>query len=102
MVYLPATDSFLLALEDVNSRQSKNLSLLEELQTRNPRDDKGRRGHKHHHWLTEDVGHPALAQHLHAVIGLMRASSNWGGFHELLDRAFPKKGSVLQLELISE
>jgi len=30
----------------------------------------------------------------------MRASNNWKQFHELLDRAFPKKGSVLQLELI--
>jgi hypothetical protein len=76
--------------------------ILEELQSRNPRDDKGRRQHKHHQLLTDDVGHPALAQHLHAVIGLMRASNNWREFHEMLDRAFPKKGSVLQLEPISD
>jgi hypothetical protein len=50
--------------------------------------------------LTEDVGHPALAQHLHAVTGIMRASSSWQQFHGILDRAFPKRGSVLQLELI--
>lgn len=76
--------------------------ILEELQARNPRDEKGRRKSTHHQWLTEDVGHPALAQHLHAVIGLMRASANWQQFHELLDKAFPKKGSVLQLELIPD
>jgi len=74
--------------------------VLDQLEKINPKDEKGRRGVKHHQWLTEDVGHPALAQHLHAVIGLMRASSNWKQFHEMLDRAFPKKGSVLQLELI--
>jgi len=76
--------------------------ILEELQHRNPRDEKGRRPHKHHQYLTEDVGHPALAQHLHAVIGLMRASSNWQQFHDMLDKAFPKRGSVMQIELFSE
>lgn len=68
----------------------------------NPRDDRGRRPHKHHQWLTEDVGHPTLAQHLHAVIGLMRASATWDQFHTMLDRAFPKRGSVLQLELLPD
>jgi len=76
--------------------------VLEELQSRNPRDEKGRRPAKHHQWLTEDVGHPALAQHLHAVIGLMRASTSWKDFHALLDKAFPKRGSVIQLELLNE
>jgi P63C domain len=76
--------------------------ILDELQHRNPKDEKGRRASKHHQWLTDDIGHPALAQHLHAIIGLMRASGNWGQFHELLDKAFPKKGSVLQLELIPD
>jgi hypothetical protein len=76
--------------------------ILEELQSRNPKDEKGRRRQKHHQWLTEDIGHPALAQHIHAVIGLMRASPDWKRFHELLDKAFPKRGTVLQLELLSE
>ena len=50
--------------------------IREELERLNPKDERGRRKHRHHQWLTEDVGHPALAQHLYAVIGLMRAS-NW-------------------------
>lgn len=74
--------------------------VLAELEARNPKDDRGRRRHKHHQWLSDEVGHPALAQHLHAVIGLMRACSTWEQFHGLLDKAFPKKGDVVQLELI--
>jgi hypothetical protein len=70
--------------------------ILEELQRRNPKDEKGR---KHHQWLTEDVDHPALAQHLHAVIGFMRASARWDQFYRLLQRAFPKKGQNLELPL---
>ena len=73
--------------------------ILEELQERNPKDSKGHRKSKHHQWLSDEVGHPALAQHLHAVIGLMRASSSWEQFKRLLDRAFPKKGDTLCLAL---
>jgi len=73
--------------------------VLEELEIRNPLLEKGRRKAKHHQWLSEDVGHPALAQHLHAVIGLMRASGSWDSFKVLVDRAFPKRGSNLELEL---
>lgn len=71
--------------------------ILEELQARNPRDDRGRRKHKHHQWLTEDVGHPALAQHLYALIGFMRVSSSWEQFYRLVQKAFPRKGSTLLL-----
>lgn len=71
--------------------------ILKELEARNPKDDSGRRKHKHHQWLTEDVGHPALAQHLYALVGLMRASSSWRHFNEMVQRAFPKKGETLFL-----
>lgn len=74
--------------------------VLDELQKRNPKDEKGRRKSTHHQWLTDDVGHPALAQHLHAVVGLMRASNDRKQFYALLNKAFPKRGDVLQLELI--
>lgn len=73
--------------------------ILEELQRLNPTQDEGGRARKHHQFLTDDIGHPALAQHLHAVIGLMRASANWEQFRSLLDRAFPKKGAQLELLL---
>ena len=73
--------------------------ILVELQQRNPKDKKGKRHAKHHQWLTEDIGHPALAQHLHAVIGFMRASSKWDQFYRLLQRAFPKKGQTIEMPL---
>lgn len=72
--------------------------ILAELESRNPVTETGRRASEHHRWLTEDVGHPALAQHIHAVIGLMRASKDWTFFMRLLDRAFPKRGCSIQLD----
>jgi hypothetical protein len=71
--------------------------ILDELQRRNPKDEQGRRKAHHHRWLTEDVGHPALAQHLHAVVGFMRASATWDQFYRLMNRAFPKRGQTLEL-----
>lgn len=72
--------------------------LVKELETRNPKNDSGRRSAKHHQWLSEDVGHPALSEHIHAVTGLMRACDNWQQFMGMLDRAFPQKGDSLRLE----
>jgi hypothetical protein len=60
-----------------------------ELQAKNPAVD-GRRKHKHFQWLTTDVGHPKLQQHLISVVSFMRASKAWTEFRELLDRALPK------------
>ena len=54
----------------------------------------------HFQWLSEDIGDPALAQHLYAVIGLMLASDGWDGFKHALDRAFPKRGTTLEWPLI--
>jgi len=73
--------------------------ILEELERRNPKDEKGNRRGKHHQLLTDEVGHPALAQHLYAVIGFMRASSDWDAFLRMLDRAFPRKNETLSLAL---
>jgi len=73
--------------------------ILDELQKRNPKDEHGRRKAHHHRWLTEDVGHPALAQHLHATVGFMRASSGWDQFYRLMQRAFPKKGTTIEMPL---
>jgi P63C domain len=73
--------------------------IVAELEARNPKDERGNRRGRHHQLLTDDVGHPALAQHLHAVIGLMRASSGWDQFYRMMNRAFPKKGQTLELAL---
>ena len=72
--------------------------ILEELEKRNPTTEKGVRKVKHHQYLTDDIGHPALAQHLFAVIALMRASSKWDNFYRILQRAFPKHGDQLEID----
>ena len=71
--------------------------LVEELEKLNPKKDTGLRKSKHHQWLSVEVGHPALAQHLHAVIGFMRVSSSWEQLILFMDRAFPKKGKTIPL-----
>lgn len=73
--------------------------VLEELKKRNPANSKGNRKSKHHQWLTEDIGNPALAQHMYATIGFMRASDDWEGFKRTFYRAFPKKDDQLTLDL---
>jgi hypothetical protein len=78
--------------------------LLEELEKKNPKNEKGNRKTKHHQWLTEDVGHPALAQHLYAVIGLMRIAEDhgWDTFKVMLDRAYPRYTKLKDLPLFSD
>jgi len=75
--------------------------ILKELEERNPKVSRGERKAKHHQWLTEDVGHPALAQHLYALVSFMRISKDgdWDGFYNMVQRAFPKKGETLFLPL---
>ena len=46
--------------------------LLTELQSRSPKNEKGYRGNRLHQWLTEEVGDPMLAQHLHSLMMFQR------------------------------
>lgn len=73
--------------------------ILEELEKKNPPNENWHRKARHHQWLTEDIGHTALSQHLHAVMALMRISKDWQEFKDMLDRAFPKRGDSTQLLL---
>jgi hypothetical protein len=76
--------------------------ILTELEKRNPKDEHGYRKARHHQFFTDDIGHPALAQHLHAVVALMRASKTWKQFQEMIDSAFPQLGDTLQLPLFKD
>ena len=76
--------------------------ILRELEERNPRNDNWHRKARHHQWLTEDIGHPALAQHLHAVIAFMRVSPSWDHFYAMLNQAFPKRGDTLRLPFMAD
>ncbi len=68
--------------------------VLEELRHKNPKDEKGRRKHRHHQFLTEDIDNPHLEKHLASVTTLMRASTHWRSFERLFIRAFQKPSSV--------
>jgi len=63
--------------------------ILNELRRKNPRTPKGHRKHRHHQFLTLDIGDPHLEKHLASVTTLMRASPNWATFNRLFQRAFP-------------
>lgn len=69
-------------------------NVLDELKKRNPKNSRGKRRHKYFQWLTEDVGHPKLREHLAQVIVLMRATTRWDDFKRLLNRALPKWESM--------
>ena len=73
--------------------------ILKELEIRNPKDEKGHRRAPHYWWLTENVGHPALAQLLFGVIGLMRAADTWDEFMTMINKSYPRRGDTLQLDL---
>jgi len=73
--------------------------VLEQLKRKNPRDDTGRRKHKYFQWLTADIGHPKLIQHLGLVVGVMRLSEDYDDFKEKLDRAAPV---ITELPLFGE
>jgi|ERR1700730_4838949 hypothetical protein len=73
---------------------------MEELESRMPRTESGRRKGKLHQLFSDDVGHPALAQHLYAVITLMRVSDDWETFMRMLDKAHPRKTDKWLKELL--
>jgi hypothetical protein len=75
--------------------------LLKELEDRSPKNAKGRRKNKFFQWLTEDIGHPMLAQHLHSLIMFQRlALANgygWTRFVRMVDKVLPRRGDTLTL-----
>jgi hypothetical protein len=74
-------------------------SVLDELKKSTPRDAKGRHKQQLFRRLTEDVGHPKLREHLASAVTLMKISDNYEQFHALLDRAHPKFGHQLPMQL---
>jgi hypothetical protein len=62
--------------------------VLAELRDKNPVVS-GRRRHKHFQWLTQDIGHPKLLQHLGSVVTLMKLSPSYDEFKEKLDKIHP-------------
>lgn len=62
--------------------------VLEELQKNNPI-EKGRRKYKNYHFLTQNIGHPKLLQHLGSIITLLKLSKTTDEFESLLNKIHP-------------
>lgn len=77
--------------------------ILDELIKKTPKKENGHRSNKLHQWLTEEIGDPMLAQHLHAIVLFQRlAISNgygWKRFLHMVDQVMPKRGTTLELPL---
>jgi hypothetical protein len=77
--------------------------LLKDLQAKSPKNDRGYRSNRLHQWLTEDVGDPMLAQHLHSLMMFQRlAIANgygWNRFLNMVDQVLPRRGDTMQLPL---
>ena len=78
--------------------------LLAALREKNPVEESGRRKHKHFQWMSKEIGHPALVQHLYRLIGMMEAQPNggWDNFKRTVDTKLPKLGQNLLLDLREE
>jgi hypothetical protein len=61
----------------------------------------GHRPNKLHQWLTDDIGNPMLAQHMHSIMMFQRLAlaSGFGRhrFVKMVDQVMPKRGDTLEL-----
>ena len=73
--------------------------VVRELKRKNPRLPSGNRKRKHFQYLTQDIGHPALKEHLSNIIFLMKTCNDneWEVFKQRLNLASPKYGDTMQL-----
>jgi hypothetical protein len=73
--------------------------VLNELKKKNPKRPSGGRARAHHQHLTRDYGHPKLKEHLSNLIFLMRGCESWKEFKRRLERACPKVGDTIPMDL---
>lgn len=81
----------------VYSRVGPNV--LAELRKRNPKKT-GTQGRekKHHQYLTRDIGHPMLKDHIAGLIALGTASGfDWEIFKKMVDKVYPKFGQTIEI-----
>ena len=57
----------------------------------------GRRRHKMHQFLTEELGLPAIRAHIWQVVGIGNASNSKESFDRGFNRAFPQIGKTIDL-----
>ena len=80
--------------------------LRAELEKKNPKNEKGQRPSKNTQWLTAEIGHRMLAQHLYSLTMFQRLAIaqefGWNRFLKMVDQVHPKKGSTLELPFPEE
>ena len=67
-----------------------------------PKDKQGNRRNKLFQWLTPDVGHPALKEHLSNVTFLAKSHDEWNSFYTAVNRVAPRFGDTLMLPFPEE
>lgn len=77
--------------------------LTEELIRKTPKNEKGYRPNRLHQWLSDDIGDPMLATHMHSILMFQRlAIANgygWKRFLHMVDQVLPKRGTTMELPL---
>lgn len=77
--------------------------ITEELIRKTPKNEKGYRPNRLHQWLSQDIGDPMLATHMHSILMFQRlAIANgygWKRFLHMVDQVLPRKGSTLELPM---
>ena len=77
--------------------------ITDELVRKTPMTDKGYRPNKLHQWLSDEIGDPMLATHMHSILMFQRlAIANgygWKRFLHMVDQVLPRKGNTLELPL---
>ena len=73
--------------------------ILEELNRISPRNERGRLKEHFHRRLTREDGHPALRDHLVAVVTMMELSDDWDSFIMKLNKLKPKFNHTYELAL---
>lgn len=76
--------------------------LTEELNRRNPKNEKGNRANKHHQLLNEDAGDKLFSAQMFTILALQRACLNksgdkWNHFLNMMNEILPKKNSTIPL-----
>lgn len=72
--------------------------VIEKLRELNPTiEETKRRKHKHHQFLSAEVGQPDLRDHILQIIPIMKISKDWNAFKRHLDIAFPKMGTQFDM-----
>lgn len=72
--------------------------VLEELRRLTPKDDKGRRKNKLFQWLTTDIGHPVLRDHVTGITFLAKShkDGSWDDYYDAVERAAPQFGRTMR------